>query len=175
MSWNQVHSIRWSDALISRCVGWVLWPLDSKWTVGWTDCTCIGSSGALGFGYSMGQGSALQHRTIRRLDHRFIWQLHLNNTETRQDNCFSTGWTNTWIEDSAVHPMVIFKSYSTAPSVESSAPDDPMGRQCIALMHCLGFLVQWLYWALWDTGWSNASQGETIGSSDGTTFLGNLF
>jgi hypothetical protein len=46
---------------------------------------------ALGFGYSSGQGSALKHQTIRRLDHRFIRRLHLNSIETRQDFCFSTG------------------------------------------------------------------------------------
>jgi hypothetical protein len=134
--------------LISRCIGSVLWPLDSKWTVGWTDGTGIGSSDALGFGYSMGQGSTLKQWTIRRLDHRFIRRLYLNQTETRQLNCFSTGWTDAWIEDSAVHPTVVFKSHSTAPSVESSAPDDPTGRRCIASVHCLGFLVQRLYWTL---------------------------
>jgi hypothetical protein len=53
--------------------------------------TGIGSSDTLGFGYSMGQGSALKHQTIRRLDHRFIRRLHLNHTEMRQLNCFSTG------------------------------------------------------------------------------------
>jgi hypothetical protein len=94
MSWNEVHSVGWSDVLISRCVGWVLWPLDSKWTVGWTDDTSIGSSDALGFGYSMGQGSELKHRSIRRLDHQFIQRLHLNHTETRQVNCFSTRRTD---------------------------------------------------------------------------------
>jgi hypothetical protein len=45
----------------------------------------------------MGQGSELKHRTIRRLDHQFIRWLHLNHTETRQFNCFSTGWTDAWI------------------------------------------------------------------------------
>jgi hypothetical protein len=174
-SWNEVHSVRWSDALISRCVGWVLWPLDSKWTVGWTDGTGIGSSDTLGFGYSMGQGSALKHRTIRCLDHRFIRRLHLNQIETRQLNCFSTEWTDAWIEDSAVHSTVIFKSYSIATSVESSAPDDPMRRRCIASVHCLCFSVQRLYLTLLVTGWSDALQGETICSSDGTTFSGNLF
>jgi hypothetical protein len=154
---------------------------------------CLMSSAAIGFkmgswmnwrykhrfirrlSYSMGQGSTLKHRTIRCLDHWFIRRLHLNHTETRQRNCFSTGWTDAWMEDSVVHPTVIFKSYSTAPSVESSAPDDPMGRRCIASVHCLGFLVQRLYWALWDTGWSDALQGGTIGSSDGTTFSGKFF
>jgi hypothetical protein len=144
---------------MSRCVGWVLWPLDSKWIVGWTDSIGISSSDALWFGYNMGQGSALKHRTIWRLDHQFIWWLHLNQTETRQLNCFSTRWTDTWIEDSAVHLTVVFKSHSTAPSVESSAPDEPTGRRCIALVHCLGFLVQRLYWALWDTEWYDALQG----------------
>jgi hypothetical protein len=57
----------------------------------------IGSSDALGFGYSSGQGSALKHRTIRHLDHRFIRRLHLNSIETHQDFCFSTGWTDAWI------------------------------------------------------------------------------
>jgi hypothetical protein len=45
----------------------------------------------------MGQGSGLKHRTIRRLDHWFIWRLVLNHTETRQVNCFNTGWTDAWI------------------------------------------------------------------------------
>jgi hypothetical protein len=70
-----------------------------KRTVGWTDGTGIGSSDALGFGYSSGQGSALKHQTIRCLDHRFIRRLHLNSTETRQDFCFSIVWTDAWIED----------------------------------------------------------------------------
>jgi hypothetical protein len=70
---------------------------NSKWVVGWTDGTRIGSSDALGFGYSIGQGSELKHRMIRRLDHRFIWRLHLNHTEMRQVNCFSIGWTDAWI------------------------------------------------------------------------------
>jgi hypothetical protein len=47
--------------------------------------------------------------------------------------------------DSAVHPTVIFETYSTTPSEKSSAPDGPTGRQCIASVHCLGFLVQRLY------------------------------
>jgi hypothetical protein len=97
MSWNQVYSVRWSDTQVLTCVGWVLQPTDSKWTVGWTDDIGISSSDALGFDYSSGQGSALKHRTIWRLDHQFIWRLHLNSTETRQDFCFSTGWTDAWI------------------------------------------------------------------------------
>jgi hypothetical protein len=99
MSWKQVYSVGWSDAPVLTRVRWDLQPTDSKWTVGWTDGTRISSSDALGFGYSSGQGSALKHRTIRRLDHRFIPQLHLNSTETCQDFCFSTGWTDAWIED----------------------------------------------------------------------------
>jgi hypothetical protein len=105
-SWNEIHSVGWSDALFFRCVGWVVWSLDSKWTVEWTDGTGISSSDALGFGYSPDQGSALKHRTIRRLDHRFIRRLYLNHTKTRQDNCFSTGWTDTLMKYSAVHPTV---------------------------------------------------------------------
>jgi hypothetical protein len=174
MSWNQIHSVGWSDAQVLRRVRWVLQPTDSKWTVGWTDGTGIGSSDALGFGYSSGQGSALKHRTIQRLDHRFIRRLHLNHTETRQDFCFSTGWTNAWIEYSTVHLTPWFKSHSTAPSVVPSAPDDPTGRRCIASVHCLCFLVQRLYWSLWVTGWSDAQQGGTISSSDGTTFSGDF-
>jgi hypothetical protein len=50
--------------------------------------------------------------------------------------------------DSAVHPTVIFETYNTAPSEKSSAPDGPMGRRCIVSVHCLGFLVQQLYWGL---------------------------
>jgi hypothetical protein len=145
----------------------------SKRTVGLTDSTGIGSSDALGFGYSFGQGSALKHRTIQRLDHRFIRRLHLNYTETRQDFCFSTGWTDSWIEYSAVHPTPWFKSHSTAPSVVPSALDDPTGCRCIASVHCLCFLVQRLYWSLW-AGWSDAQQGGTIGSSDSTTFQGTF-
>jgi hypothetical protein len=170
MSWSQVYSVEWSDAQVLTRVGWVLQPTDSKWTVGWTDGTGIGSSDALGFGYSSGQGSALKHQTIWHLDHRFIRRLHLNHTETRQDFCFSIGWTDAWIVYSAVHPTPWFKSYSTAPSVVPSTPDDPTGRRCIASVHCLGFLVQWLYWSLWVTGWSDAQQGGTIGSSYDTTF-----
>jgi hypothetical protein len=60
---------------------------------------------------------------------------------------------------SVVHLTVCFKSYSTAPSVLPSTPDDPTGRRCIASMHCLGFLVLRLYWALWVTGWSDAKKG----------------
>jgi hypothetical protein len=174
MSWNQIHSVGWSDAQVLTRVGWVLQPTDSKWTVGWTDGTSIGSYDALGFGYSSGQGSALKHQTIQRLDHRFIRRLHLNHIEMCQDFCFSTGWTDAWIEYSAVHPTPWFKSHSTTPSVVPSAPDDPTWRRCIASMHCLCFLVQWLYWSLWETGWSDAQQGGTIGSSDGTTFKGTF-
>jgi hypothetical protein len=133
-----------------------------------------GSSDALGFGYNSGQGFVLKHRTIRRLDHRFIRRLHLNSTEMCQDFFFSTGWTDAWMVHSAVHPTVCFKSYSTAPSMVPSALDDPTGRRCIASVHCLGFLVQRLYWALWDTRWSDAQQGGTISSSDGTTFSGTF-
>jgi hypothetical protein len=99
MSWNQVYSVEWSDAPFLSRVWWVMQPTNSKWTVGWTDGTGIGSSDALGFDYSSGQGSALKHRTIRRLDHQFIRRLHLNSIETRQDFCFSTGWTDAWIEE----------------------------------------------------------------------------
>jgi hypothetical protein len=67
ISWNQVYSVGWSDAQVLTRVGWVLQPTNLKWTVGWTDGTGIGSSDALGFGYSSGQGSALKHRTIQRL------------------------------------------------------------------------------------------------------------
>jgi hypothetical protein len=156
MSWNQLHSVRWSDAQLLTRVGWVLQPTGSKWTVGWTDGTGIRSSDALGFGYSSGQGSRLKHRTIRHLDHRFIWRLHLNSTDMRQDFCFSTGWSNALMVLTAVHPTVCFKSYSTAPSGVPSAPDDPTGRRCIASVYFLGFKVQRLYWALWVTGWSDA-------------------
>jgi hypothetical protein len=41
-----------------------------------------------------------------------------------------------------------------------------------SIVHCLGFSVQRLYWTLLVIGWSDALQGETIGSSDGTTFQG---
>jgi hypothetical protein len=61
MSWNQVYSVGWSDTQVLTCVGWVLQPTDSKWTVGWTDGTGIGSPDALGFSYSSGHGSALKH------------------------------------------------------------------------------------------------------------------
>jgi hypothetical protein len=98
MSWNQVYSVGWSDALVLTHVGWVLQPTDSKWTVGWTDGTGIGSSDALGFGYSSGQGSTLKHQTIWCVDHRFIQRLDLNSTETRQDFCFSSGWTDALIQ-----------------------------------------------------------------------------
>jgi hypothetical protein len=53
----------------------------------------------------------------------------------------------------------VFQIIQYRPSVVPSAPDDPTGRRCIASVHFLGFLVQQLYWALWDTGWSDAQQG----------------
>jgi hypothetical protein len=100
IGWVEIKklSVGWTDAPLLTRVGSVLQPTSSKWTVEWTDDYGIGSSDALGFGYSMDQGSELQHRTIRRLDHRFIWRYHLNSTETRQDFCFSTGWTDAWME-----------------------------------------------------------------------------
>jgi hypothetical protein len=166
-----VHSVGWSDTLFSRCVGWVVWPLDSKWTIRWTDGTGIGSSDTLGFGYSMGQGSGLKHRTIRRLDHRFIRRLVLNHTETHQVKCFSTGWTDAWIGilSSSCDGLIQIIQYLPDCEVFSTRWSDR------ASVYCLGFKVQRLYWSLWVTGWSDALQGETISSSDGTTFSGNLF
>jgi hypothetical protein len=152
-----------------------MWPRDSKQAVVWTDGTGIGSSDALGFGNSKGQGSApsalddlmpwptvhstAAFKTYRDapkllLQHRMNWCLEVN---------------------SAVHPTTLFKTYITAPSGCSSAPNDPMGCRCIALVHCLVFLVQRLYWSRWVIGWSDACAGDTIGSSDGTTFSGILF
>jgi hypothetical protein len=61
--------------------------------------------------------------------------------------------------DSVVHPTVIFKTYSTAPSEKSSATDGLTGHRCIGSVHCLGFLVQRLYWTPWGTGWSDACAG----------------
>jgi hypothetical protein len=138
-SWNEVHSVGWSDALFSRCVGWVVWPLNSKWTVGWTDGTGIGSSDALGFGYSMGQGSELKHWTIQRLDHRFIRRLDLNHTETRQVKCFSTGWTDAWIGilRGSSDGLIQIIQYRPECEVFSTGWSDG----ALASVNCLGFLV----------------------------------
>jgi hypothetical protein len=65
--------------------------------------------------HSYGQGSALKHRTIRRLDHRFIRRLHLNSTEMCQDFCFSTGWTDTWIEDTIGSSDALFQNIQYRP------------------------------------------------------------
>jgi hypothetical protein len=175
MSWNSNHSVGWIDAINSTFVGWVQRPKDSKQTVGWTDGIGSGSSDALGFGNSKGQGldsSAPDDPTPRPaiyltlafksyrdapkylLQHRMNWRLKVN---------------------SVVHPTPLLELHSTAPSGCSSAPDDPTGRQCIASVHWLGHVVQQLYWILWVTGWSDAYARGTIGSSDGTTFSENLF
>jgi hypothetical protein len=38
------------------------------------------------------------------------------------------------------------------PSVVPSAPYDPTGHRCIALVYYLGFKVQWLFWLVLVTG-----------------------
>jgi hypothetical protein len=175
MSWNSSYSVGWTDAFNSTFVGWLLRPENSKETVRWTDGIGSGSSDALGFGNSKGQSSAasapddptlwlavyptLAFKSYRDAP-RFLLQ-HRMNRHLRHNP--------------AVHPTPTFKLHSTAQTGCSSAPDDPTGRRCIALVHWLGHVVQQLYWILWVTGWSNACAGGTISSSDGTTFSGNLF
>jgi hypothetical protein len=171
MSWNQIHSVGWSDTPLLTHVGWVLQPTNSKWTVGWTDGAGISSSDALGFGYNSGQGSALKHRMIRCLDHRFIWRLHLNSTVTHQDFCFSTRWTDAWIGDINSSPDALIQIIQYRPKCGAFNTGWSDG----ASVYCLGFKVQQLYWLLLVTEWSDAQQGGTIGSSDGTTFSGDFF
>jgi hypothetical protein len=95
-SWNSNHNVGWTDTIKFTFVGWVLWPKESKQTIGWTDSICSGSSDALGLAIVRVRATPLQHRTIRCLDQRSIWRLHLKHTETRQNICFSTGWTDAW-------------------------------------------------------------------------------
>jgi hypothetical protein len=136
-----------------------MWPRDSKQTIGWTDGTGIGSSDALGFGNSKGQGSAplgpddlmpwpMVHPTVAFKTYREAPKHLLLHGMVRRLGV-----------DSSVHPTALFETCSTAPSGCSSAPDDPAGRRCIASVHCLSFLVQQLYWGLWVTRWSNACAG----------------
>jgi hypothetical protein len=146
-----------------------------KQTVGWTDGIGSGSSDALGFGNNKDQGSASSaqddpmpwpavHPTVAfktyrdapklLLQHRMNWRLEVN---------------------SVVHLTPVFETYSTGPSGCSSAPDDPMGRRCITSVHCLG---SWFNGYIGVCEWSDdpmPAQGDTIGSSDGTTFSGKLF
>jgi hypothetical protein len=133
------------------------------------------------------KGLKTDRRMNRRYMHRFIWCLRFGNSKG-QDSAPSAPddlipWPTvhpmvafkTYRDapklllqhrmdrhldvDSAVHPTVIFETYSTALSEKPSAPDHPTGRQYIASVHCLSFLVQRLYWGLWVIGWSDAVAG----------------
>jgi hypothetical protein len=157
MSWNQVYSVGWSDAKVLTRVRWVLQPTSSKWTVGWTDGTCIGSSVALGFGYSSSQGSALKHQTIRHLDHptvafkfnRDASRLLLQHRMNRRLDCILSGSSDALIQIIQYRPKC--GAFSTGWSD---------GASVYSVGALSGFLVQRLYWSLWVTGWSDAQQGE---------------
>jgi hypothetical protein len=117
-----------------------MWPKGSKHTVGWTDGTGIGSSDALGFGNNKGQGTAPSapddlmpwptvHPTVAFKTYRDAPKLLLQHRMNRRLDV-----------NSAVHPTSIFETYSAAPSEKASAPDDPRGRRCIALVYVWVFL-----------------------------------
>jgi hypothetical protein len=104
----------------------------------------------------MGQGSGLKHQTIRRLDHRFIWRLILNHTETRQDFYFSTVWTDAWMEGTIGSSDALIQIRQN----RSKCGAFSTGWSDGASVYCLGFKVQRLYWFLLVTGWSDAQQGN---------------
>jgi hypothetical protein len=175
MSSNEVHSVGWSDSLFSRCVEWVLWPKYSKQTVGWTDGTGIGSSDALGFGYSMGHDSGLKHRTIWHLDHQFIRRLHLNHTEMHQVNCFSTGWTDAWIGMLSGSPDGLIQIIQYRPECEVFSTGWSDRASVYSFGALSGFLGSMAILRSVSDRMIQRFAWETIGSSDGTTFSGNLF
>jgi hypothetical protein len=152
-----------------------MWPLDSKQTVGWTDGTGIGSSDALGFGYSMGQGSELKHWTIWRLDHRFIRRLILNHTEMRQVNCFSTGWTHAWIGILSGSSDGLIQIIQYHPECEVFSTEWSDGASVYSVDALSGFLGSTAILDAISDRMIRRFTGETIGSSDDTTFSGNLF
>jgi hypothetical protein len=157
-SWNSNHSVRWTDDLKNTFVGWVLWPKDSKQTVGWTGIGS-GSSDALGFGNSKGQGLA-SSAPDDPMPWPAVYPTAAFKTYRDAPKLLLQHWMDRRLEvDSLVHPTAVFKTYSTAPSGCSSAPDGPTGRQCIASVYLLGYLVQRLYWILWVIGWSDACAG----------------
>jgi hypothetical protein len=174
MSWNSSHSIGWTDATISTFVGWVQRPEFSKETVGWTDGIGSGSSDALGLGNSKGQSSASS-----ALDDPTLWPavystLAFKSYRDAPKHLLQHRMNRHFRSNPAFHLTHTFKLHSTALSGCPSAPDYPTGRRCIASVHWLSHLVQRLFQRLWVTGWSDASAGGTIGSSDGTTFQGNF-
>jgi hypothetical protein len=175
MSQSSSHSVGWIDTLFSTFVGWVLWLEFSKETVRSTDEPSIGSSGDLGFGNSKVQSSASSI-----LDDPMLWlAVHLTppTFKSYRDTTrflVQHRMNRRFIHTSTVHPTALFELHSTAPSGCSSASDRPTVCRCIASVHWLGHLVQRLYQRLWVTGWSDAFAGDTISSSDGTTFQGNF-
>jgi hypothetical protein len=142
MSWNSSYSVGWTDA------------------IGWTDCIGSGSSDALGFGNSKGQGSASS-----ALDDQTPWTavyptLAFKSYSNAPRFLFQHRINRHLMINPSVHLTPIFKLHSTAHIGCSSAPDGPTGRRCIAYVHWLGHVVQQLHWILWVTGWSTPAQGE---------------
>jgi hypothetical protein len=158
MSWNSNHSVGWTDAIIFTFVGWVLQPENSKETVGWTDG--IGSGSAPDDPTSWPAAYPTVEFKSYRDAPRFLLQHRMNRR---------------LMINPVVHPTSIFKLHSTTQTGCSSAPDGPTRCRCIASVNWLGHVVQWLYWILWVTRWSDACVGGTIGSSNGTTFFRKPF
>jgi hypothetical protein len=129
----------------------------------------------LGFGYSSVQGSALKHRTIRRLDHRFIWRLHLNSTETRQDFCFSTGWTDAWICILSGSSDGLIQIIQYRPKCGAFSIGWSDGASVYSVGALSGFQGSTAILASISDRMIRRSAGGTIGSSDGTSFSGDLF
>jgi hypothetical protein len=167
MRWNSKYSVGWTDACISRCAGWIQRPRNSKVTVGWIDGS--GSSDALGFGNSTDWASTASAPDDPTVDSTVHPTLTFKSYRDASKEVLQHRMNRRFRFNSAVHPTPMFELHSTTPSGCSSAPYGPTGRRCNASMHWLGHLVQRLV-----TGWSDAFTGGTIGSSDGTTFLGNF-
>jgi hypothetical protein len=127
MSWSSSHSVRWTDALFSTFVGWVLWLEFSKETVRWTDGPSIGSSGDLGF------GSKVQSSASSASDDPMLWPAVYTTPTFKSDrdapkDLLQHRMNRRFKFNSVVHPMPLFGLHSTAPSGCSSALDGPMGR-----------------------------------------------
>jgi hypothetical protein len=100
-------------------------------TIGWTDSPSFSSVGRVAEEEQRRQ----QHRMIRRSEwghRRTIRRLVWIHTETRQDEAFSTGWSDAWSRWSVGLSDGWVKANRGDLDAGSSAPDDPMHRQCIA-------------------------------------------
>jgi hypothetical protein len=89
-----------------RCNGWTSWY--TWWkpsTIGWTNGPFSSSVGRVAEKNKRRQWHRMNRRSIGR-NHRSIRWSSSNKTETHQDSCSSTGWTD---GSAAVHPTVAWK------------------------------------------------------------------